>query len=580
MPGRIPEALIDTIRGQADIVELISDYVTLKKSGKNYLGLCPFHNEKTPSFNVNPERQIFHCFGCGKGGNVFTFLMEHEKIHFVEAVRMVAARVNIAIPESARDQTQTSENENLYRVTQFAARFFQDQLINSDANAPVRQYIARRGISDHTLVTFSLGYAPDSWDALLRAAEKQGIGAAWLHKAGLVKSTGDRFYDAFRNRLIFPIFSLSGRVVGFGGRALTDEDHPKYLNSPETPIYQKSRIVYGLAQTKDAIRREGRVIIVEGYMDLLSLYQSEVETVAATCGTALTFDQARLFARYAERAVLVYDADAAGARAAIRGLEPLVQAGLWTRVAQLPAGEDPDTYVQKHRREGFLERIAQANSIAGFIAGQFDTARSDEREEALRALANVINKTRDLRHRERYLEEAEKRLPVPQSLLTPILRPAQGVYRDRQQTTPLPKFEDPERELTRLILIDADLALMVEAQLHPDDFLNPKYSAIVKKRFDALHEDHPFDPASLVDDAPDAETARMVSELMATEDSGADRERRAWDYITRIRREQLRRRRAQLQQRIADAEQANPGALPDMLTELQELIAQERALMR
>ena len=390
--ARIPDELIDTIREQADIVDLVSDFVTLKKSGKNYQGLCPFHNEKTPSFSVNPERQIFHCFGCGKGGNVFKFLMEHEKVTFVEAVHHIANRLHITIPETARDREVSSEAENLARVTQFAAKFFHEQLLSCHETAPVRQYVVQRGLTNTTVHTFMLGYAPDSWDTLLNAARKKDISPDWMEKAGLAKTNGDRYYDAFRNRLMFPIFSPSGRVVGFGGRALSDEDQPKYLNSPESPIYHKSSVAYGLYQTRDAIRRDGRVIIVEGYMDLISLYQNGIETVAATCGTALTSDHARLLARYAQQAFLAYDADEAGARAAVRGLEPLVESGLWTRIVQFPKGDDPDTYVKAHGTDGFMAQVKQASSIADFVASQYDISDPRAREEVFRMMTDLIKK--------------------------------------------------------------------------------------------------------------------------------------------------------------------------------------------
>ena len=303
--ARIPEDLVDSIRSQADIVDVVSDYVTLRKTGRNHMGLCPFHDEKTPSFSVNQERQIFHCFGCGKHGSVFSFLMEHENISFVESVHHIARRLNITIPETSRDREAGSEAESLARVTRFAARFFHENLLNSDQESLVRRYTTKRGLSEETIRSFGIGYAPDGWDGLLRTARKKGIDAAWLIKAGLAKAGEQRTYDAFRKRLIFPIQSPSGRVVGFGGRALSDEDQPKYLNSPESPIYRKSQVLYGLYQARDAIRQNGRVLVVEGYMDLLGLHQHGIDGVVALCGTALTRNQAGLLARYGQQAFLV-----------------------------------------------------------------------------------------------------------------------------------------------------------------------------------------------------------------------------------------------------------------------------------
>ena len=581
MNHRIPEDLIDTIRAQADIVDVVSDFVTLKKSGRNYSGLCPFHNEKTPSFSVNPERQIFHCFGCGKGGNVFSFLMEHEKLTFLEAVRNMADRLNITLPDASRGQGESSEAESLARVTQFAARFFHEQLLACKTDSPVRKYVVKRGLADTIVHSFLVGYAPDGWDMLINAAQRQDISVGWLEKAGLAKTNGQRFYDAFRNRLMFPIFSASGRVVGFGGRALSDEDQPKYLNSPEAPIYHKSQEVYGIYQAREAIRRSGKALVVEGYMDLLSLYQNGVENVVATCGTALTRDHARLLARYTQEVTLVYDSDTAGARATLRGIEPLVEAGLWTRVLQLPAGEDPDTFVRNHSAETFQQRLQQPNTIAEFVASQFDLSKPTIREEALTTLAGLINKGTNLRHRERYIEEAYSRLPVPQSLLTPVLQKSRSLNRESGAPQPLAKFEDPERELVRLMLHDAEIAFIVEEQIHPDDFTNPLYRSVFQERMDSLNESDAADLGWLIDHASDEETARIISELAMVEDSGTDREQRVWDYILRIKRIQIKRQTGELMPRIQKAEQAGEEALASRLTaELLQLKSREQELIR
>ncbi|MBM3263951.1 MAG: DNA primase [candidate division Zixibacteria bacterium] len=579
MTGRIPEELVDTIRAQADIVDVVSDFVTLKKTGKNYSGLCPFHNEKTPSFSVNPERQIFHCFGCGKGGNVFTFLMEHEKMTFIEAVRNVAGRLNIVLPDTSRGQGESSEAESLARVTQFAARFFHEQLLSCPTDSPVREYVARRGLSDTTIHTFLIGYAPEGWDTLIHAARRQDIGADWLEKAGLAKAGNQRTYDAFRNRLMFPILGPGGRVVGFGGRALSDEDQPKYLNSPESPIYHKSREVYGLYQSREAIRRVGSVVIVEGYMDMLSLYQHGIDTAIATCGTALTRDHARLVGRYAREVTLVYDSDTAGTRAALRGIEPLVEAGLWTRILQLPAGEDPDTFVRKHSGEAFRKRLGHPDSIADFVADQFDLSQADVREEALKTLAGLINKTADLRHRERYIEESYARLPVPQSLLAPILRRPKTEHAQppgSQKT----RFEDPERELVRLMLQDVEIAFIAEELVHPDEFTGDAYRTIFQQRLDSLKGDGASGPAALIDQARDEETARIISELTASEDTGADPESRARDYIARIKRDRLKREMAELMKKIHLAQETGDDSLGETLAALQQLKREEQALRR
>ncbi len=582
--ARIPDDLIDSIRSQADIVDIVSDYVPLRKSGKNYLGLCPFHDEKTASFSVNPERQIFHCFGCGKGGNVFNFLMEHEHVSFVEAVRHIARRLNITIPDTYREREASSEAESLAQVTRFAARFFHERLLNSDQGSIVRRYTAKRGLSDETIKSFGLGYAPDSWNDLLNAARKQGIDGAWLVKAGLAKTGEQRTYDAFRKRLVFPIQAPGGRVVGFGGRALSDEDQPKYLNSPETPIYHKSQVLYGLYQARDALRQQGRILVVEGYMDLLGLYQHGVHGAVAVCGTALSREQARLAARYGKQAFLVYDSDQAGVRATWRAIEPLVEAGLWTRIVRLPEGYDPDSYVAEHGPDGFLKRVEQADSIADFMGFHANLQESGDREEVFRTLADLIRKTTNLVHRERYREEAERRFPALQGLLASELRSPGAGRRDRRS----PQAEDSrvrgeapvERGLVQLMLNDRTIAELVERQLEPDDFRHPLYRRIVEHCFTKLGDGEAYDFSGLVDTIDD-EARRAITELINTTDSGIQLEQRARDHVIRIKQKRLKESMTRLMEQIQQMEKGGRSSeLTEAMATYMELKHQEKALLQ
>ena len=583
--ARIPDDLIDSIRSQADIVDVVSDYVSLRKSGRNHLGLCPFHDEKTPSFSVNPERQIFHCFGCGKGGNVFTFLMEHEHVSFVEAVRHVAGRLNIAIPETYREREASSEAESLARVTLFAARFFHDRLMNSGRHSIVRQYTTKRGLSDETIKSFGLGYAPDSWNDLLNAARKQDIDTALLVRAGLAKTGEQRTYDAFRNRLVFPIQSPSGRVVGFGGRALSDEDQPKYLNSPESPIYRKSQVLYGLYQARDALRQQGRVLVVEGYMDLLGLHEQGIHGAVALCGTALTREQARLLARYGQQAFLVYDSDQAGVRATWRAIEPLVEAGLWTRIVRLPEDYDPDSYVAEHGPDGFRKLVEQADSIADFMGFHADLQQSGDREEVFRTLADLIRKTTNLVHRETYREEAERRFPALQGLLASELRSPGAVRRDRpspQAAGEGVRGEAPvERGLVQLMLNDRAIAELVERQLEPQDFNSPLYRRIVEHCFAKLGDDGTYDLSGLVDAIDDDEARRVITELINTADSGVHLEQRARDHIVRIKQKRLKESMARLMEQIKQMEKGGRSTeLTEAMATYMELKHQEKALLQ
>lgn len=434
----IPEPIIDRIRESVNIVDLIGRYVTLKKRGRNYLGLCPFHTEKTPSFSVNPEKQIFHCFGCGTGGNVFTFLMRYENLSFVDAVKRLADETGIKIPISAEAKKQESENEQLFRANEVAESFYHQQL--KHAPAAVHEYLQRRGISAETLAQFKLGYASGEWDGLLKYLERNGFSLNPYKKLGLLLESekSGRLFDRFRNRLMFPIHNQSGKVVGFGGRALLDEPNsPKYMNSPESPVYQKSRILYGLYFSKEAIRESGAVIFVEGYMDFLQLYQSGIRNVVATSGTALTEEHARLIRRYTNRVYLCYDADTAGINAAVRGGEILFQQLLEVEALILPAGEDPDSFVKANGKEAFLALLKEAKDYLAFrlsiLNQKYDLQKAAERSRAVAEALEMLLPMQDAIRSGFYLEKIAEQLQVSPATLMNEFQRRQKARRQREQ---------------------------------------------------------------------------------------------------------------------------------------------------
>jgi DNA primase len=355
---RYGEETIERIREAAGLVELIGSTVALRKVGQTWKGLCPFHQEKTPSFTVNPDRQAYHCFGCGAGGDCFRFVMETEKLSFVEAVQALADRFGVPLPKPAEEE----QHGRAYQALEEAATFYRRVLEDPEAGRAARDYLAARGLSPATLEAFGVGLAPAGWDQLLsRLGPRLGTGA--LIEAGLVvaRERGEGHYDRFRSRIVVPLRLPSGRVVGFGGRALGDEE-PKYLNSPETAVYRKGRFLFGLDRARAAIREQGRAVLVEGYFDVLGLAQAGVTEAIATCGTALTGEQCRIVQRTAPAILLVFDGDTAGQAAAEKALVPCVQAGLAARVVTLPAGEDPDTLVRGTGREAFDRLVAEARS--------------------------------------------------------------------------------------------------------------------------------------------------------------------------------------------------------------------------
>ena len=410
---RISDDKIDEVRNAADIIEVISAYVHLKKRGKNFLGLCPFHTEKTPSFTVSAEKQMYHCFGCGKGGNIFTFLMEMDKISFVEAVRSLASKSGITIPEESRPMTEEqTEFENYYAICRFAGMHFFRNLTESDEGKEALQYFYKRGFSDEIIRTFGLGYAMNAWDAFVNKAQTEGFKTDDIAKVGLARVRDDgSLYDYFRGRAMFPILSTQGRVIGFGARKVREDDAiaGKYINSPETPIYNKSRVLYGLFYAKDSIRQEDNALMVEGYADLISLYQAGIQNVVASSGTALTEEQLVLIGRYSKDLTLVYDADTAGSSATVRGIDLALEHGLNVRIVELPEGDDPDSFVQKHGGNEFRERLANAISFIDFRAKQYQRAGAfatvEGKRDAIRSLAQTIAKINDEITRNMYIQE-------------------------------------------------------------------------------------------------------------------------------------------------------------------------------
>jgi len=380
----IPEDKISEIKNAADIVDIVSEAVLLKKAGKNHVGLCPFHSEKTPSFTVSPDKQIFYCFGCGTGGNVFSFLMKQEGLSFPETVRVLGKRYGIDIPDrplSPEQKRKISERESLFDINRRAMEFYHQALKDSGAGQVARSYLKKRGISQKTIDDFKLGYAREGWDYLLNFFLKKRISPILLEKSGLVvpKKNKSSYYDRFRNRILFPIFDASMQVIGFGGRVL-DDYLTKYLNSPETLIYNKRRSLYGIQRAKEKCRSAGSVFIVEGYLDAIALHQHGVENSVATLGTALTPDHVKFLTRFAGSMVLVYDSDDAGIRSAKRCIDTFWkehvdfrrqdvyrEENADTHILVLPAGHDPDSYIFEKGPELFLEAAASAPGIITFL---------------------------------------------------------------------------------------------------------------------------------------------------------------------------------------------------------------------
>ncbi len=492
----IPEHLIDRIRESTDIVEVISRYVSLKKSGRNYKALCPFHTEKTPSFTVSSEKQIFHCFGCGAGGNVFNFLMRYEKISFLEAVEKLATEQGIELPKKREAERVSDEYDRLYRANQFAADFYHRTLQKQFDR--LKGYLNRRNLTEETLKFFKIGLAPDAWDQLLQEVQKNKLGPDAFLKTGLLMTSEkdpNRKYDRFRNRLMFPIHNLSGRVVAFGGRDLSDDPHtPKYINSPESPVYQKSQILYGLYYSRDWIRQEGFAIFVEGYMDYLQLFQHGIKNVVATSGTALTEQHAALIRRYTSDVILCYDADTAGVNAAIRGGQILFQDNLNVRVVLLPEGEDPDSFVKNQGTSAFYALLDKAEDYFEFRMNRLQNSLKEGdvagHSQAVNELLDSLAPHSDPIKQNFYMNRLAERFGLQEATLLAEIRKRRKILRRREERTLTRQKPEPvtragtaligawraEKDILIILLnYFEEVKHLIFKHLEPQDFLNEPF---------------------------------------------------------------------------------------------------------
>ncbi len=421
---RIPESKIEEVRTSASVVDVVSEFVQLRKRGKNYIGLCPFHNEKTPSFTVSEEKQIFHCFGCHTGGNIFKFLMEFQKISFVESVQQLAEQLGITIDyEQTGYSEQQTEQEIFYDINTETAKYFSNLLLNDDEGKFAREYFQKRNIKTQTMRTFGLGYALRGWENFINFSKEKGFDEDKIVALGLVgRNKEGRVYDKFSGRIIFPIFSPNGRVVAFAGRILDDkEKSAKYLNSPESLVYIKGRTLYGLSHAKDDIRKLDKAILVEGYMDLISLYQNGAKNVVAVSGTALTDDQVQLLSRYTKNVVLLFDADTAGIKASMRSIELLLKRDMEVKIVSLPEGEDPDSFVNKYGKDEFDELIKKAENFLEYQTRYYDSlGKFDDpatAAEAIRELVKPVALINDELKRTLLLKNIAKKFNVREKLL-------------------------------------------------------------------------------------------------------------------------------------------------------------------
>ena len=562
MPGLIADHILEQIRQNNDIVEVIGSYFPLKRAGANFRALCPFHKEKTPSFNVNPQKQIWHCFGCGAGGDVFTFVMKYENLDFIPAVRRLAERTGVRLEfEETASEPNRDQKELLFRLHEQVAGFFHQTLLKEKSAEPARAYLKKRGITADVVKRWRLGYSPDAWDALIQWAASRKFSAELLEAAGLAlrRERGDGFYDRFRGRLMFPICDEQGRVVAFSGRILTDaKDQPKYVNSPETPIFQKGKILFALDKAKRAILDEKFAIVCEGQVDAISCHEAGMTNVVAPQGTALTEQHARILKRYVEEVVLMFDADAAGQNAVVRSAEPLWEAGLVIRVAVLPQGHDPDSFVKEMGAEKLKNLITKAPSFFVYLlerlSKQYDPNTDGGKVQIAQQMAAWLARIPNPVLFARYAQEASKRLQltgtsIEQEILKLRRRLPHLQARTEASETRSPSYP-AEELLLQLMLTDERIVDVVAERLDrawltqsaPGKLIGYIVDLQIGRRWDGSD--------TLLNQVSDEEEKRLLAELMltaqpktagvqATTDCLAALERRALEQQLRELRKQL-----------------------------------------
>ncbi|NPU84892.1 MAG: DNA primase [Syntrophaceae bacterium] len=585
--GLIPEEKVEEIKSRADIVEVVSDFVTLRKTGRNFIGLCPFHKEKTPSFTVNPEKQIFHCFGCGEGGNAVTFLMKMNAMTYPEALRHLAGKMGIQIP---RRPAPPGENRGLRAaimdVNEKAAAHFTGNL-QSPGGKEARGYLEKRGIREETLKAFRLGFARNDWTGLRKILERGNVPLTTAQQAGLLLSREDgSFYDRFRGRIMFPIEDASGRVIAFGGRVIGDEE-PKYLNSPETPVFVKGRNLFGIRQAKEMIRRKGYAVLVEGYFDVISLWNEGVRNALASLGTALTIDQVHLIKRYTKDVAVIFDSDPAGRKALDRSLEMFLTADVEARAVFLPEGTDPDDFVRSSGAEALEELVQRSPTFMDYyletLAGSGTTISA--RRSAAQGAVAMLAKVDDPIKRNLLLKRVSEKTGLDQSVLKGQVGKAVGTW-EHSSTPGIPKSSRTEPDPLELNLV----LLMMEYPFRIPDVAGSgvleQFEAGALRTFaatlvDTFSRDGRLDVSTLTMEIPEEGIRQKIMKMLVQKQPLDESlvERFLWDSIGQIRRKWFRRQHEQLRRNLLSAQERGDGALCEaLLREKEQLLSIERNL--
>jgi len=567
----IEKEKIEEIRNKNDIVSVISEYVPLKKRGRNFLGPCPFHSEKDPSFTVSPEKQIFHCFGCNEGGNVFSFLMKIENITFIQAVAELGAKANIDLPEIKSTGPSKGETDKLYQVMSLAAQFYRENL--SEA---ARGYLNKRGITDETIKTFGLGFAPAGWDNLFKYLVSRGVSPSVAAKTGLVlpRDQQDSFYDRFRERIIIPILDQRGRTIAFGGRGMANEE-PKYLNSPDTPIYSKGKNLFGLSLSKASLKEKGNAILVEGYFDLITPYQAGITNIVASLGTALTPEQCKLLSRHCSSVTLAFDTDTAGGIATERSIKLLRDNHLSVKVITFDGVKDPDEAIRKQGIAAFASPVSYLEFRLKRVLAKHNLSDIESKAAAIKGVTEILATEKDKYIRKEYAKLAASLLKIDiNELLQGQFYARQGFRREsRQVKKPATKIVEAEKNLLLLSLQNKEILAEVKSALSADDFTQNETSALAKIVFESESEQPTH---YLLENLTDEKLKGFVSQLLVTEPEAlvSRKNEILQDCVATIKGHKTSGKIAQLKQKIAEAEKKEDfGQVTELLNQLKSEIS-------
>lgn len=572
--AKIPEFTIEKIKDSNDIVDVIASYLPLKKKGANYWATCPFHNEKTASFSVSPSKQIYHCFGCGVGGNVLNFVMEYEKLSFFEALKMLAERANIPLEFEDVSPQEQSDTGKLRDMHVRAIELFHQELYRPPGKAAL-DYLLARGLTEETIKTFKLGYAPESWDFLVSKLA-DSYSPDLLMKSGLVvrSEKDNRLFDRFRGRVMFPVHDDRGNAVGFGGRIMTDDKKDaKYLNSPETPIYNKRKILYGLNITRDTIRKSKKAIVVEGYMDFLQLYQHGYVNVVAGSGTAFTDEHARLLRRFADEAVLCYDSDTAGQKAAVRTGFSVSSQKLECRVLVLPQGEDPDSYLRNEGAEAFFKKEAAALPFMEFLRQHYKPASmsAKEKSDTMTQLLEEIRSFPDPVYREMFTREFAKMFLVDEQTLLRQLnrqtrqpsRAEKNIFMGEKPKQFKNRGEAAEYFLLQL-LVNGDISVRKAGvrYLSPVLFQHPFLKQVLEAVLKVLDKNISIEAGHIPDKISDERTRNFTIKLIMEEQNPKNQEQTFVESLKQIEMQMLKDQYDELTEKLRSAA---PEEIPDIM---------------